>query len=225
MLAVDSYESSLLPAPTAEHQRAAAGQYTRAREVILDGNYDYGIHLLLSCCKLDPVNLVYRRALRQTEKSKFGPRRQGKRFAWLTTLPARTRLKAARRALQFAKVLEGGEEILVHNPWEVATQMDMAEAAEALGLFNLAVWLLEEARDTDSDHVHLNRALARLYEKRGSFSKALKIWERVRKTDPTDVEAAQKMTDLAARDTIARGRYEQKTEGQYIVEPRKQERP
>jgi serine/threonine protein kinase len=224
MLAVD-YESSLLPAPNAEHQRAAAGQFNRAREVLQDGNHDYGIHLLRSCCKLDPANLGYRRALRQTEKSKFGPRRKGKRFSWLTTLPARTRLKAAKRGLQFVKVLEHGEEILAHNPWEVATQMDMAEAAEALGLINLAVWLLEEARDGEEKNAPLARALARLYERRGKFTKAIQLWDQVRKADPADLEAAQKITDLAARDTIARGRYEEMTEGQRLGGPRKKERP
>jgi serine/threonine protein kinase len=199
-------EAGLLPAIQPEHQQAAAGQFERAREVLADGNHEYGIHLLLSCCKLDPNNLEYRRVLRQTEKTKYANNRRGGRFAWLTSLPARTRLKNAKRAKEYVKVLAHGEEVLVHNPWEVSTHMDMAEAAEALGLTQLAVWLLEEARDKDALHGDLNRALALLYEERGDFSQAIALWELVRKAEPGDLEACQKITDLAASETLARVR-------------------
>ena len=48
-----------------KQRQAAAGQFERAKEVIASGNFEYGIHLLLSCCKLDPANLAYRRVLRK----------------------------------------------------------------------------------------------------------------------------------------------------------------
>ena len=54
----------------------------------------------------------------------------------------------------------------------------------------------------------MNRALARLYEKRGNFSQAILLWELVRKADPRDIEAQHKAKDLAASDTIARGNYD-----------------
>jgi tetratricopeptide (TPR) repeat protein len=104
--------------------------------------------------------------------------------------------------------LEHGEEILRRNPWDVGTQMDMAEAADALGLLDLAVWTLEHARQKNPQDTTVNRALARLYEKRGNFSQAIGLWELVRKVDPSDVEAQHKGKDLAASDTIARGNYE-----------------
>src|SRR5262249_49853496 len=106
------------------------------------------------------------------------------------------------------KVLECGEKVLVSNPWDVGTQMDMAEAAEALGLLDTAVWTLEQARQKDPEDTTVNRALARLYEKAGNFSQAIALWELIRKADPTDVEAQHKAKDLAASDTIARGKYE-----------------
>jgi tetratricopeptide (TPR) repeat protein len=189
--------------PNPDQQRAAAGQFDRAREVVAEGNFDYAIHLLLSCCRIDPANLVYRRVLRQTERQKFGARR-GRRFAWLTTLPARTRLKSAKRGQQYLKVLEHGEEVLTHNPWDLAAQLDMAQAAEALDLVDLAIWILEEAHDPEAENAEVLRSLARLHEKRGNLKKAIALWELVRKTDPGDMTAAQKITDLAARDTIVR---------------------
>jgi Tfp pilus assembly protein PilF len=54
----------------------------------------------------------------------------------------------------------------------------------------------------------VNRALARLYEKRGNFGQAILLWELVRKADPRDIEAQHKAKDLAASDTIARGGYD-----------------
>ena len=139
-------EQSSLPPPDAEHRRIAAGQFERANQVISTGNFDYGIRLLLSCCKLDPANLIYRQALRRTEKAKYRNNLRGSRFAWLTAWSIRARMKTALRARDYLKVLEHGEQILVRNPWDVGAQMDMAEAAEVLGLLDLAIWNLEQAR-------------------------------------------------------------------------------
>jgi tetratricopeptide (TPR) repeat protein len=202
------HEHSVLPSPSAEHRRIAAGQFERANQVIATGNYDYGIQLLLTCCKLDPANLIYRQTLRKTEKTKYKNNLRGSRLAFLTTSTTKTKLKAAKASRDYLKVLEHGEEVLKRNPWDVGTQMDMAEAADALGLLDVAVWTLEHARQRNPQDTTVNRALARLYEKRGNFSQAIGLWELVRKADPRDVEAQHKGKDLAASDTIARGNYE-----------------
>jgi tetratricopeptide (TPR) repeat protein len=194
--------------PTQEQRRVAAGQFERANQVIATGNFDYGIQLLISCCKLDPANLIYRRELRKTEKVKFKNNLRGSWLAFLTTSASKTKLKAAKAARDYLRVLEYGEQVLARNPWDVGTQMDMAEAADALGLLDLAVWTLEQARQKDPQDATVNRALARLYEKRGNFSQAIGLWEIVRKVDPRDIEAQHKAKDLAASDTIARGGYE-----------------
>src|SRR2546423_1331106 len=97
-----------LPPPSAEHRRVAAGQFERANQVIATGNYDYGIRLLLSCCKLDPANLIYRQALRRTEKTKFENNMRGGWHARVTTLPLRGKIKAALRTADYLRVLELG---------------------------------------------------------------------------------------------------------------------
>jgi tetratricopeptide (TPR) repeat protein len=202
------HDHSILPQPSAEHRRVAAGQFDRANQVIATGNYDYGIQLLMTCCKLDPGNLIYRQALRKTEKAKFNNNLRGSRLAFLTNTTAKTMLKAAKASRDYLKVLEHGEEVLARNPWDVGAQMDMAEAADALGLLDLAVWTLEHTRQKNPQDTTVNRALARLYEKRGNFAQAIGLWELVRKADPRDVEAQHKAKDLAASDTIARGNYQ-----------------
>ena len=83
----------------------------------------------------------------------------------------------------------------------MGAQMDMAEAADNLGLLDLAIWNLEQARQKQAMDVHLNRALAHLYEKRGNFTQAIALWELIRKARPGDSEAQQKIKNLAADDT------------------------
>src|SRR4051794_30359449 len=115
MIMADQAPSELPPA-SPEHRRVAAGQYERAQQVIAKGDYDYGIPLLLTCCKLDPANLIYRKFLRQTEKSKYKNNMHGSRMAMLTTSPGKAKLKAAKHNHDFLRVLEIGEEVLTKNP-------------------------------------------------------------------------------------------------------------
>jgi len=202
-----SPNQALLPALTAEQRRAAAGQFERANQVVATGNFDYGIRLLLSCCHLDPANLIYRQALRRTEKAKYRNNLRGHWLAWLTTLGGKARVKNTLRRADYLKVLDQGEQVLSRNPWDVGTQLAMSEAADHLGLLDLAIWILEQARQKAAKDVFLNRTLARLYEKRGNFTQATALWELVRKVKPGDGEANRKIKDLAASDTIARGAY------------------
>lgn len=197
-----------LPPLSPEQRRIAAENFERARQVLNTGNFDYGISLLTLCCKLEPGSLIYRRALRAAQKEKYGGNLRGSRFAFLTTPRHKARVKAAKAARDYLRVLEVGEVVLTKNPWDLGTQMDMAEAFDALGLLDLAVYTLDQAREKYSKDPTLNRALARLLEKRGDFSTAIKLWQQVRDAVPTDVEAAHKAKDLAASETIARGKYQ-----------------
>jgi serine/threonine protein kinase len=190
-----------------EHLRAAARQYERAEEARTNGNADYAITLLLSCTKLDPACIVYRRALREIGRAAAEQRRLGTWLAPLTTLAPRARLTATFRARQYRKVLDDGEEVLARNPGDVKTQMLMAESAEELGLVHLSAWLLDQVRRRAPQYLPAHRALARLYERQRQFTDAIAIWELVRKAAPYDGEAARKIQDLAASDTIARGNY------------------
>ncbi len=202
-------ERSSLRPPSSEHRRIAAESYERASQARASGNFDYAIQLLLTCCKIDPGNLLYRQTLRRTQKAKFRHNLRGSRLAFLTTSRYRARLKVAKRARDYLRVLEYGEQILTRNPWDTGTQMDMAEAFMAVGQLDLAIFSLEQAREKNPKDVTVNRALARLLEKRGNFAAAIKLWQLVRQKVPDDVEAAHKAKDLAASETIQRGRYQQ----------------
>jgi tetratricopeptide (TPR) repeat protein len=117
-------------------------------------------------------------------------------------------MKLAKQRRDYVRVLEHGEQVLARNPWDTGTQLDMAAAADALGLIDVAIFILTQAREKDHKDVTLNRALARLLEKRGNFTEAIKLWEQVRQKVPSDAEAQHKAKDLAASETIQRGKYD-----------------
>src|ERR1700687_5961242 len=96
--AMPEHDASILPPPSPEHRRVAAGQFERANQVIATGNFDYGIRLLLSCCTLGATTLTSRQALRRTEKTKYKNNLRGSWHAWLTTFSKRAKVKAAKRA-------------------------------------------------------------------------------------------------------------------------------
>lgn len=208
-----SPSARLVPVPSPEQRRVASENYERAKQVAATGDHDYAIQLLLTCCQLDPASINYRMALRKSQKEKYGNNLKGSPLAMLTTPRLKAKMKSAKRNREYLSVLEFGEQVLTKNPWDLGTQTDMAEAFEALNLLDLAVLTLDQARQKYPKEPALNRQLARLFEKRGDFKRAIALWQLVKEAVPTDVEASHKAKDLAASETIARGQYEESVAG------------
>jgi tRNA A-37 threonylcarbamoyl transferase component Bud32 len=187
---------------SAEQGQAAATQFARACDILASGAPEkrYAYDLLLSCCKLDPANVAYRRKLRRAIRRRKGP-------APSAGPDAAARLEAARRAADHRKVLDYGEEILVRSPDDLAAQLAMADAAAALGLTELQVWLLEQACKRGPRDAELLRRLARAYERQKDLGRALAAWRALRKVHPDDADAARRLAALLRR--FARA-YEQK---------------
>jgi hypothetical protein len=61
-----------LPSLTAEQRRIAQESFTRAKEALSNQQIDYAIELLLTCCRIDPANFLYRQTLRKGQKDKYG---------------------------------------------------------------------------------------------------------------------------------------------------------
>jgi tetratricopeptide (TPR) repeat protein len=194
-------------AVTPQMRDAASKQFSHATEVIrTGGDLNYAQQLLLSCCKLDPANVMYRKMLREVTRD-LGAGRKGSWFGSLTNLPARGRLKKARHAGDHRKALECGEELLCRAPNDAPAQIEMAHSAEELGLAGLAVWMLEEARAQDPKSVAVLRELGGLYERQDRLNHAIAIWEKVREMVPGDAEATDKIRELSVNETLARGNF------------------
>jgi tetratricopeptide (TPR) repeat protein len=195
---------------TPQQRRVATEQFQRARELITSGGkgLDYALSLLQECCQLDPANMVFRQELRKVQRARLKDRRPWRWWVWLKTLRHRAKLRLALQQQRYRDVLSLGEKILTHDPGDAAALLNMAEAAENLGLDELAGWFLETACAANPKHVHAHRLYARFCERTGDFQKATKLWTFVAKHCPTDEEANRKQKDLAAMETIARGGYE-----------------
>lgn len=197
---------------TIEQTRAAAGQFERARRLMEEeGDREYTRQLLFSCCKLDPPNLTYRAALRQFVLANQ-PGLLGRWLGSLGGLALATRVKSARRSGDHRKVLEQGEELLARQPDDVSTHLQMAESAEALGFHDLSLWLLEQGLKQAPKSVDLMRAVALRLEKDNQLSKAIALWQMVRKAVPEDIEAPRKINALSVSQHISKGNYRVETE-------------
>jgi tetratricopeptide (TPR) repeat protein len=206
-------DTTSLPKLTPEQRRAATGQFDRANQVLKAGDHDYGLQLLLNCCKLDPANLIYRSTLRQAQRAKYKNNERGQPLAYIRSLWGRMRLQKAMLRGDYREALIEAELVLMRNPWDLQTHLVMSQAFEELDWPDHALWTLEQIRPLHANNAKVNRPLAKLYERRGNFNQAIALWELVRKAVPTDLEAQRKSKDLAASATIAKGRYEEAISG------------
>jgi tetratricopeptide (TPR) repeat protein len=182
----------------------ARSLFQTGTEAAQKGNFDYAVQMYQDACKLEPGWLQSRQMLRGIERRKFGnePSKVG-RMAGMRTQSIKLRVRAARAKSQWAHVLEVCEDVFVHNPWDVHAARDAADAAEQLGLKELAQWLVEsvysEAKDID-----FFKHAAHIFEINAAWTKAIAAWERVKKIKPEDDDANRQINALSASATIQR---------------------
>jgi tetratricopeptide (TPR) repeat protein len=207
MPALSAMPAAQRPAEPADPRAAAAGQYERAKVVMATDNQEltYAHELLVSCCRLDPDKTSYRKTLRQVGRALQREKRWGRWLAPMGALAAKAKLQYARAAGDHAKVLEYGEEVLALAPDDVATQLNMVEAARSLGLKKLSIWTLEELCKQDPEDTDLLRLLGRAYERDEETDKALSVWSAVLRLLPYDLEAGRKVDKLSIAGTLRRG--------------------
>jgi hypothetical protein len=174
----------------------AAELFARSGEVLYKGDPSYALELLLGCCKLDPGCIIHRQSLREVARQ-VRSTRTGSWFERLTNRRAHGRLRAARNAGDHRKVLEHGEELLTRWPDDNQAHLAMADAAQALGLPTLAVWLLEEAHKHVPGDAVVLRTLARLCEQNGWTDAASVVWQVFQRFNPGDIEAITRMEALS----------------------------
>jgi tetratricopeptide (TPR) repeat protein len=209
-----SEPSDPIPKLTPEQRQTVAKLATRAKQVLASGNLDYAITLLLDCCKRDPASVPFRQELRKTEKLKYKDNKKGKPLAFLTTWRPGFKMETYAKTGKHLKAIEFAEEVLRSNPWHQRALVVSAQSFYALGLKDLAVWSYDQARQIDGKNATINRAMALLFEERGEFQKAIILWRLVAEALPKDKEAAKKATQLAASDTIQKGKYDQASSGE-----------
>jgi tetratricopeptide (TPR) repeat protein len=186
-------------------QRIVASQFEHGAHAIATGNYDYGMTLLLTCCRLDPGNLALHQGLRQAQRARRAAAELRPWRSWPMQLVLKGWLKAAQQLGQPLRVLECARQLLTCNPDDLATQLDMAKAARRADFDELAVWLLETALAAHPEDEAVMRSLAGLYENVGKIEQALALWEAIARNNPHQSDPARKVRNLAAR--VTSGKY------------------
>jgi hypothetical protein len=180
----------------AEQRRMAAELFARAGEVLYKGDPTYALELLLSSCKLDAGCITHRQRLREVGRQVRSLNAGGGPDT-RTIRATRGRLRSAHGLGDHRKVLEYGEELLSRCPDDGLAHVEMAAAAEALGLPTLSVWLLEEAHDRVPGDLDVLRALARTCERHGQLDAALVVWQRIHRARSSDGEASARIEALS----------------------------
>jgi len=169
--------SESIPKLTAEQRQTVAKLAKRAKQEFATGNLDYAITLYLDCCKRDPANFPWRQELRKTEKLKYKDNKKGKPLAFLSTWRPSIKMETFSKTGSHLKALEFAEEVLRSNPWHLRALIVSAHAFNALGLKDLALWSLDQARQIEANNPTINRQMALLFEERGQFQLAIQFWK------------------------------------------------
>ena len=173
-------------------------------------DYDYALECFGNCCRLVPSKLIYRQALRITQQKKHGNNGKGVSMASMRMKPARMKMSVSKQRGKWKDVVDSAEEALALNPWDTQTLLDQSLALHELGHLDVAIWVLETARDNKTGEVYRN--LAKFYEEAEQFQKAIKTWESVSKIDPSDENALAKIRQLSAAETIQKGKFDNDSE-------------
>jgi tetratricopeptide (TPR) repeat protein len=202
-----------VPKLNPERRAQIVKMFGRAKQVLATGNLDYAIELFVDCAKADPANLGFRQELRKTEKKKYGDNKKGKAFAFLSTWRTSFKLQTASTRKKHLQVIDLAEDVFLHNPWHTRASILQAHAFQELGLIDMALWTLDQARQAAPENHRVNRPMARLFEQKGQFTQAIQLWRLVHKKCPKDLEASKKPTALAASETISQGGYDDAAAG------------
>jgi tetratricopeptide (TPR) repeat protein len=182
-------------------------------------NYDYAIDLYLQLLELQPNHTDARKRLRAVEIRKFQELgvTSSSPTAWLRGLGSLLTALFLLIVRRYDKAMSACEAFLKKDPHNAVVLTLLAQGAAKAGLRDTAVLVYEDVRSRLGNpqrkmaiaaHCRRLRALGHLYEEAGDYPRAIQCFEEVRHYRPTDREADIKLRDLAARRSMAEGRWE-----------------
>lgn len=194
--------------PSDKRAHMASDCFKRGTEAMSKKNWDYAISMYRQAASLVPSNVLFRQTLRGCEEKKYGDNGKGASMASMKLMTVRGRLSKARYSKDWQSINQIAEDGLAVNPWDHSLNAALGEAAKNLGWFEVAVYAYERAVKFERLNKDYNRELAQLLEDRGEFERAIEAWSRVLEADKLDSQARMKITQLEAKKTLVRGRYE-----------------
>ena len=191
-----------------DKKKISADCWRKGSEAVSRENWDYAIDMFFQAVVFVPDNLMYRQTLRGTEYKKYNNNKTGAKMASMKLVGIRGKVKKAKLKKDWEAVSRAAEEGLKVNPWDAGLNADLGEACRNLGFGEVAIFSYQNALKEDSNNKDYNRLLAELYEGRGEYAAAAKLWSNLMKLDPLDSHARMKYNQVQANSVLDRGGYE-----------------
>jgi len=185
----------------------------KAEEALRRHNYPYAIAMYRRVLSDMPGNLWVRRRLRGTELRR---NQEGSRpnpvLGTVLGVPALVKVAVLGGVGKHVAAMDACEAFLARVPTNVWVLRRLAEHAFRLGLFETAVFSLENALEVKRNSVKVLVRLGEFYEKVKRIDKAVQCMQVAADLRPNDRELAKRANDMSAVRTIAHARLE---EGDY----------
>ncbi len=201
-------------------RKLASDCLKRATEAMGKQNWDYAVEMFSTAVKMVPDNLMYRQSLRGSQRKKYKDNKSGASMAFLRVASARSKVKKARGAKNWAEMDLAAEEGLSINPWDGQFNADLGDAARERGFLEIAAFAYEQATgpDASSENKEFLIALAGIYELRKNFDAAIRALDKVMILDPLNGTIRSKIQSLGANQTIHRAGYDEAKSTQEVRE-------
>ena len=185
--------------PPAVRQRLQKCYETGVKLWKTDKNHDYAHAMFAQCVAQDPANLVYVEAMLDNLQAMFGgsPKNVGRSLSFGGNRP----FKKAVAQKEWREVLKLGIELLLANPWDIATLRAMADACAALRFNEVELRYLKNALDSNARDPDVNRHCARSLARMGQYDQAIACWHRVEELVRGDDEAPRMISELSLQKT------------------------
>lgn len=198
-----------MPSPKPEKQLAPAvrSSYLKALSALELKNFDYAITLIQGVLREEPYFLDGRVVLRKVEigqtKNKKGLFGGLKSSSPIAVMKAQGLLKKDPLA-----AIDAAEKVLETDPFNIAANQVIKEAALALDFYELARFAIETVRDGNPKDPKVLHELGKLYYEQGEPAKAVDVYSELVEINRNDIVAVKLGKDAAAAASMKSGGWE-----------------
>ncbi|MEN6452378.1 MAG: hypothetical protein ABFC96_17960 [Thermoguttaceae bacterium] len=184
----------------------------KAAAAASSADFDYATKLLNECVSGDPSNPVWVNRFLENLHKKYNNNKKGSPLAQFKERSSRSALKKALAQQQYDDAIRYGLKVLAVNPWDLATLLMMATAAQKAGDRDCESCYLKSALMGSPKDLAANRQMALWFADRGVLDQAIVFWHRVEEIRPHDEEAKRSIASLTVMKQQSSGKFEEEDE-------------
>ncbi len=184
-------------------------QIENARKAV-DKNPSYAVDILTNIVSRYPACLDARKILRQAQQraTKGKTKGFGGLLSKVTSLPfsmgSESKIKKDPQ-----QAIDSAEQMLSANPGNVTAHKILGAAAEAMELYETAVFAYDAVRKLDPQNSENIKSLMSVYIKTGQSEEAIRIGDAAYRANPSDDEIQALIKKASVEQTMEKGRWEE----------------